>query len=137
MGKALAPLVLPFIVLRCCFHRKSSNSSWFCHFSVFVHCSGRFFEDPEVKLGFYYLCTNGGSGDGGVIAGGECLHGEAGRAGGALRRDGGVHGESDKRRGGGGAHSGGAEPAICSLQKRDRCPQGLLEDYLLHRAEGG
>ena len=52
-----------------------------------------------------------------------------------LRRNGVVH------EGGGlagrGAYRGGEEPAVGRLQERDRRPQGLLEDRLLHRAEGG
>ena len=36
-----------------------------------------------------------------------------------------------------GAHRGGEEPAVGRLQERDRRAQGLLEDRLLHRAEGG
>ena len=36
-----------------------------------------------------------------------------------------------------GAHRGGEESAVGRLQERDRRAQGLLEDRLLHRAEGG
>ena len=49
------------------------------------------------------------------------------------------NGGGDEERGlpGRGAHRGGEESAVGRLQERDRRAQGLLEDRLLHRAEGG
>merc|ERR1712000_110828 len=66
---------------------------------------------------------------------GECLHGQAVRAGREVRRDGRGHEEGRHHRRG--AHRRGEEPALRGLQERHRCPPRFVEDYLLHRAEGG
>ena len=63
---------------------------------------------------------------------------EAVGAGGAVRRDGGVHAEG----GGGvdagvGAHGGGAQPPLGGLQERDRVSACRVAHRVLHRTEGG
>lgn len=69
---------------------------------------------------------------------GERVHGEAGGAGGAVRGDGGVHGEGvGDAAGEGRADRGGAEPAVGGVQERDRGAAGVVADHLVDRAEGG
>ena len=48
-------------------------------------------------------------------------------------------GVCDEGRGldGRGADRGGAKPSVGGLQERHRCQEGVLEDHLLHRTEGG
>nr|CAD1826481.1 unnamed protein product [Ananas comosus var. bracteatus] len=55
-----------------------------------------------------------------TITRGERVHGQAGRAGRAVRGDGRVHGEGGEDSGRGGAHCGGAKPSFCGLQECDR-----------------
>jgi hypothetical protein len=74
--------------------------------------------------------------------GGGRLHGQAGRAGGAVRRDDGrdekgrVRGVRRRRRRRGAVRRG-AQPAVCGLQERHRRAARVLAHRVLHRAEGG